>query len=152
MRWLTFVALSALTACSYPNATDEAFFEQQHAAAWSDALFASVDEHAGCAGFHRANAELASGTKSRTTFYVTAAQNAEITATEIAASELPEDLAVDMVNQLTEIYAAEWIYAIESQTRPGIVLSQAERCQTLAQGQGNVVRELVKAKYGFKLQ
>ena len=55
-----------------------------------------------------------------------------------------------MVNQLTETHAAEWTYAIESQTKSETVLAQAEKCQTLAVEQKSVVRDLIKAKYGLK--
>ncbi len=150
MRWLSLATAALLTACTHQNAHDETLLEQQRAEAWSDTLFASVEEHAACAGFHRANAELSSEKKSTATFYATAASNAEIAAIEIAASELPKDLAVEMVNQLTETHAAEWAYAIELQAKSETVLAQAEKCQTLAVEQKNVVRDLIKAKYGLK--
>ena len=118
----------------------------------SNAMFESAEEHAGCAGFHRAHAELESERKSRTTFYTTSARNAEIAATEIAASEVSKELAVEMVNQLAETHAAEWAFAIDSNTRPEIVLAQAEKCQVLAEEQKAVVRDIVKSKYGFKKQ
>jgi hypothetical protein len=152
MKWLAVAATSTLVACSAANAPDEATLEQQHAAVWSDALFASVEEHAGCAGFHRANAHLASDVKSKSAYSASAAGNAETAAIEIAASELSEELAVQMVNDLAETATAEWAYAIESRTRPEAVLSQTEKCEALAKEQKNVVREMVKAKYGLKKQ
>jgi hypothetical protein len=153
MRWLIFaVAASALSACTHQNAPDEALLEKQRLEAQSNAVFASVEEHAGCAGFHHAYAELESEEKSRVAFYKTSARNAEIAATEIAASQVPKDLAVEMVNQLAETHAAEWAYVIDSKTGPEIVLAQAEKCQVLAEKQKTVVRDIVKEKYGFKKQ
>jgi len=118
MRWLIFAAASALSACANHNAQDQAMLEKQRLEAQSAAVFASVEEHAGCAGFHRAHAELASEKKNQAAFYTTAARNAEIAATEIATTEVQEYLAVEMVNELTETHAAEWAYAIDSKTRP----------------------------------
>lgn len=152
MRRLIFavVAASALSACTYKNAPDEAMLEKQRLEAQSNAVFASVEEHAGCAGFHRAYAELESEKKSKAAFYTTSARNAEIAATEIAASEVSKDLAEEMVNQLAETHAAEWAFAIDSKTRQEIVLAQSEKCQVLAKEHKVVVRDIVKSKYGFK--
>lgn len=152
MRWFILAAASALTACAHQSGPDEAMLEKQRLEAQKNAIFATVEEHAGCAGFHRANAGLASDNESKATFYTTAASNAEIAATEIASSEVSKDLAVEMVNNLAEIHAAEWAYAIESKTRQEAVSSQADKCQILAEQQKDVVRNIVKAKYGFKKQ
>ncbi len=153
MRWLIFaVAASTLAACAHQNPQDEAMLEKQREEARYNAVFASVEKHAGCAGFHRAHAELASEKQSSAAFYNTAAENAAIAATEIAAKEVSKDLAVEMVDQLAATHAAEWVFAIETKTRPEVVSAQKEKCQVLAAEQKNVVRDIVKAKYGFKKQ
>jgi len=150
MRWLIVATASALSACTHQSGPDQALLEQQRLEAQSSAVFAAVEEHAGCAGFHRAHAEVDSDQKNKAAFYTTAAKNAEIAATEIATAEVQEDLAVEMVNELTETHAAEWAYAIESDTRQEIVQAQAEKCQTLAAEHKTIVRDIVKSKYGFK--
>jgi len=150
MRTFTFAIAITLTACSHQNADDQARLEQERLAAQSGAVFESVEEHAQCAGFHRAHAELASNDKSKVAFYNNAATNAEIAAKEIAASELQIDLATEMVNELAEAHAAEWAYTIKSKTEQENVSSQEKTCQTLAQQQKSIVRDIVKAKYGFK--
>ena len=124
--------------------------EKQRRSAQKAAVFASVEEHAGCAGFHRAHAELESEQKTKIAFYTTAARNAEVAATEIAAAEVQKDLAAEMVDELTKTHAAEWAFTIDLGTSPEIVLAQAEKCQTLAEKQKDVVRDQVKEKYGFK--
>ena len=152
MRWLIFAAASTLSACTHQNAPDQALLERQRLAAQSAAVFASVEEHTGCAGFHRAHAELESDKKSKAAFYTTSARNAELAATELAATEVSKELAVEMVDQLTETHAAEWAFAIDSETKSKVVLAQAEKCQELAKEQKSVVRDIVKSKYGFKKQ
>lgn len=152
MRTFTFLAAMALTACTHQNADDQARLEQERLAAQSGAVFESVEEHAQCAGFHRAHAELASNDTSKAAFYTNAATNAEIAAKEIAASELQVDLATEMVNELAEAHAAEWAYMIKSKTEQESVLSQEKTCQALARQQKSIVRDIVRAKYGFKNQ
>lgn len=150
MRWILIATATVLTACTHQNAPDQAMLEEERLKAQSNAVFETVEEHAQCAGFHRAHARLASNDKSKADFYTNAASNAEIAATEIAATEVQKDLAVEMVNQLAETHAAEWAYAIDSNTQNQAILSQTKTCEALAQEQKNVVREIVKAKYGFK--
>ncbi|MGI9507010.1 MAG: hypothetical protein ACR2RE_28550 [Geminicoccaceae bacterium] len=151
MRTLTFaIAAVALTACTHQDAADQAQLEQERLAAQSGAVFESVEEHAQCAGFHRAHAALASNDKNKAAFYTNAATNAEIAAKEIAASELQIDLATEMVNELAEAHAAEWAYTIKSKTDHEQVMSQEKTCQALALQQKSIVRDIVRAKYGFE--
>ena len=80
MRWLVLAPALVMSACAHQNAADEAMLEKQRLQAQSDAVFANVEEHAACAGFHRAHAELDPDRKSKAAFHTTAARNAEITA------------------------------------------------------------------------
>lgn len=152
MRWFCFATATVLTACTHQNAPDQAMLEEERLKAQSNAVFETVEEHAQCAGFHRAHARLASDDKSKADFYANAANNAETAATEIATTEVQKDLAVEMVDQLAETHAAEWAFVIGSKAEEQTLLSQTEKCQALAQEQKNIVREIVKSKYGFKRQ
>ncbi len=150
MRWLIVTAASALAACSINTADDQALLEQQRQEAKTDAVFASVEQHAACAGFHRAHVTQATSSESEVAYHKTAATNAAITAREIAGAEVSKDLASEMVDQLAEAQESEWAYALESGSNPESILSQASTCEALGQKQKSVVRDLVKAKYGFK--
>lgn len=149
MKWLVLATAAALTACASQH-TDEAALEQERLKAQANAVFETVEKHAQCAGFHRAHAELASGDKSKTTYYTTAATNAEIAATEIATKEMQKDLAVEMVTNIAETQAAEWAFAIKSQDKQQMVMAQTETCNALAPEQKAFARDIVRAKYGFK--
>ena len=149
MKWLVLATASVLTACAGQN-TDDAALEQERLKAQANAVFETVEKHAQCAGFHRAHAELASGDKSKAAYYTAAAANAEIAATEIATKELQKDLAVEMVTKIADTQAAEWAFAIKSQDKQQIVMSQTETCDALAEEQKEFARDIVKAKYGFK--
>ncbi|MGI9450853.1 MAG: hypothetical protein ACR2QH_09515 [Geminicoccaceae bacterium] len=87
---------------------------------------------------------------SKADFYAAAANNAEIAATEIATSRISKDLAVDMVDQLAQTHAARWAYAIEANPESDIVQSQASKCLDMATEQEEIIRDVVKAKYGFQ--
>ena len=150
MRWFIVAAAATLSACTYHTDHDEAILEQQRLEAKTNAVFASVEEHAGCAGFHHAYAELDAEKQSKAAFHTTAARNAKIAATKIAADEVQEDLAEEMVEEIAENHAAEWAYTIESGSQPNKLSAQADKCQTLAEKHKSVVRDIVKAKYGFK--
>lgn len=152
MKWSVLAAALALSACASHNDIDQAALEKQRLEAQSAAVFAAVEEHAACAGFHHAHAGLQADKTTKADFYATAAKNAEIAATQIATSEVQEALAEEMVNDLAATHAAEWAYEIESNSKSEIVRAQAEKCQTLAEEQKTIVRDLVKAKYGFKKQ
>lgn len=150
MKRLMVLVAAGLAGCSFSAADDEALLAQQGLEAQSNAVFASVEKHATCAGFHRAHAAQATNKKNEIDYHKTAETNAVITATEIATSEVSNDLASEMVEQLTKTQASEWAYTIESNSKPELVLAQASSCEAMAQEQKNVVRDIVKAKYGFK--
>ena len=150
MKWLTLAAIATLAACSHQNQSDQAKLEQERLKAEADALFNTVEEHAGCAGFHRAHAKSRSTSKSKADFHTNAASNAETAATEIASTKMQKDLAVEMVSNISETHAAEWGYAIEANANQQSVLSQETKCETLAEKQKEIVRDIVKAKYGFR--
>lgn len=159
MRWIGVVGALALSACNVPAdkmlpsesmSPYESMIDQGDVDPDADAVFASVEEHAKCAGFYRAFAKLASGTNSKAEFYATAAKDAEIAATEIAGSKISKELAVDMVDQLAHTHAARWAYAIEANAKSDGVQSQANKCFQMAREQEEIIREVVKAKYGFR--
>ena len=79
----------------------------------SDAVFEQVEDHARCAGFHRASADrLPRGAETKVAFYEAVAKDAETAAVQLASAKISKDLAVDMVDQMARGHAARWSYLI----------------------------------------
>ncbi len=153
MRWTIVAASLALSACTLPKSASSPYpspFGQEDTGPNAETVFASVEEHAKCAGFHRAFARLASGTQSKAEFYTAAAKDAATAAAEIATAKISRELAVDMVDQLARTHAARWAYAIEVDAGSDAVRAQAEKCFEMASEQDEIIRNVVKAKYGFR--
>jgi hypothetical protein len=114
-----------------------------------DAAFAKVEDHARCAGFQLASAALAAGTPGKENFFATVAKDAETAAIQLASARIPRDLAADMVDQMAKTHAARWSYLITADAQSDAVKRQAIACFEMAGEQEEIIREVVKAKYGF---
>ena len=153
MRWFIVSIAFILSACSGPVDFASPYpklIRNLDVGPDADAVFVSVEDHAKCAGFHRAFAQLATGTQNKAEFYNAAAADAEVAAVEIATSKISKDLAKDMVQQLAATHAARWAYVIEVDAKSDAVQAQADRCFEMAAEQEEIIREVVKAKYGFQ--
>ncbi len=151
MRWTILLAAFALSACGMQkeNSPYLTLAKNGDPGAHADAVFKTVENHARCAGFHRASARLAADTPSRADFYAAAAKDAETAAVELATASISKDLATDMVDQLAQTHAARWAYLIEADNQADPVQNQAARCFEMASEQQEILRQVVKAKYGF---
>ena len=151
MRWTILLTALALAACGVQK--DQAPYltlaKSGDPAPNADAVFKTVENHARCAGFHRASAKLAAETPSRADFYAAAAKDAEVAAVELATASISKELATDMVDQLAQTHAARWAYLIEADNQAAPVQDQASRCFEMASEQQEILRQVVKAKYGF---
>ncbi len=116
----------------------------------TDAVFQSVEDHARCAGFHRAFAGVATASSSKARFFDAAADHAEMAATEIATASISKELASSMVEELASSHAARWAYLIEADSKSNAVQSQADRCFDMASQQEVIIRDAIKSKYGFR--
>lgn len=153
MRWFIVALTLALSACQMPSSDISSYPRsalETDIGPDADAAFISAENHARCAGFHHAFAQLTAGTASRAEFYKVAATDAETAAVEIASSTISKELAEDMVQQLAKTHAAKWAYAIEVDAESNSVQSQANRCLELASEQEEIIRNVVKAKFGFR--
>jgi len=151
MRWTVLMAALALSACGVQQDQSPylALATSGDLGPNADAVFKTVENHARCAGFHRASAKLAADTPSRADFYDAAANDAETAAVELATASISKELATDMVDQLAQTHAARWAYLIEADNQAESVQNQASRCFEMASEQQEILREVVKAKYGF---
>ncbi|MDH3660934.1 MAG: hypothetical protein OEU92_13075 [Alphaproteobacteria bacterium] len=155
MRWTVLVTALALSACGQQSEERSPYLsliENADAGPSSDVVFAEVEEHARCAGFHRASAGLAFGAETKVAFYQTAADDAETVAIQLASAKISKDLAAQMVDQMAKTHAARWSYLIAADAASDVVKHQATTCFDMADEQEKIIRELVKAKYGFSAQ
>ncbi|MGI9491770.1 MAG: hypothetical protein ACR2QF_05135 [Geminicoccaceae bacterium] len=151
MRWTILLTALALSACGVQKEQSPylALTNGNGPGPNADAVFKTVENHARCAGFHRASAKLAADTPSRADFYSAAAKDAEVAAVELATASISKELATDMVDQLAQTHAARWAYLIEADNQADPVQDQATRCFEMANEQQEILRQVVKAKYGF---
>ncbi|MGI9419620.1 MAG: hypothetical protein ACR2RA_17470 [Geminicoccaceae bacterium] len=152
MRWTILVTALALSACGVQKEDTSPYLslvEKDDLGPSGDAVFEKVEDHARCAGFHRASAELASGTKTKVAFYEAVANDAETAAIQLASAKISKDLAADMVDQMAKTHAARWSYLIASDSSSDAVKRQATTCFDMANEQEQIIREVVKSKYGF---
>ena len=115
MRWMILVTALALSACGMQKEAKSPYLslvETEDLGPSGDAVFEKVEDHARCAGFHRASAELANGTSTKVAFYQAVAEDAETAAIQLASARISKDLAADMVDQLAKTHAARWSYLI----------------------------------------
>ena len=151
MRWTVLALALALSACGTqkPASPYLSLIEKEDIGPADDAVFAQVENHARCAGFHRASAGLAIGSPNKESFYTTIAKDAEVAAIQLASAKIPKDLAADMVDDLARTHAARWSYLITADAQSDAVKHQAAACFDMAEEQEEIIREVVKAKYGF---
>jgi len=152
MRWTILVAALALSACGIQKEETSPYIsliENDDLGPGSDAVFDQVEDHARCAGFHRATAELAAGTDTKVAFYEAVADDAKIAAIQLASAKISKDLASDMVDQMAKTHAARWSYLIAADSTSDAVKRQATTCFDMANEQEAIIRDVVKAKYGF---
>ncbi|MGI9450682.1 MAG: hypothetical protein ACR2QH_08625 [Geminicoccaceae bacterium] len=151
MRWTILLTALALSACGAQKDQSPylALTKSGNPSPNADAVFETVEDHARCAGFHRASAKIAAGTSSRADFYTAAAKDAEVAAVELATASISKELATDMVDQLAQTHAARWAYLIEADNQADPVQEQASLCFEMANEQQEILRQVVKAKYGF---
>ena len=91
MRWFIVSIAFILSACSGPVDLASPYpklIRNLDVGPDADAVFVSAEDHAKCAGFHRAFAQLATGTQNKAEFYNAAAADAEVAAVEIAKSKI----------------------------------------------------------------
>lgn len=152
MRWTVLMAALALSACGVKKEETSPYLslvETEDLGPSRDAVFEKVEDHARCAGFHRASAELATGTKTKVAFYTAVADDAETAAIQLASAKISKDLAADMVDQMSRTHAARWSYLIAADASSAAVKRQATTCFDMADEQEEIIREVVKSKYGF---
>ena len=152
MRWTILVTALALSGCGLQTQSNSPYLslaEGHDAGPSNDAVFKEVEEHARCAGFHRASAELASGTETKVAFYEAIADDAETVAVQLASAKISKDLATEMVDQLAKNHAARWSYLITADATSDVVKRQATTYFDMANEQAEIIRDLVKEKYGF---
>lgn len=152
MRWTIVLTALALSACGMQKQETSPYLslvQQDDLGPSSDAVFAEVEEHARCAGFHYASATLATGTDTKAAFYETVANDAKTAAIQLASAKISKDLATDMVDQMASTHAARWSYLIASNAKSDAVIRQATACFDMADEQEKIIREVVKSKYGF---
>jgi len=152
MRWTILATALTLSACSLQKEESSPYLslvESGDVGPGGDAVFQEVENHARCAGFHRASADLADGTENKVNFYATVADDAKIAAVQLASARIPKDLAADMVNQMARTHTARWTYLIAADAKSDAVKRQATSCFEMAEEQEEIIREVVKAKYGF---
>lgn len=152
MRWIILATMALLPACTLqqqPVSPYLSLIQSENLGPNSDAVFEKVEKHARCAGFHRATSNLARGSQNKEDFYAAAATDAETAAVQLASGKISRDLAVDMVDQMARTHAARWSYLITADARSDAVKHQANICFEMASEQEAIIREVVKAKYGF---
>ena len=152
MRWMMLLALLTLSACGLQSGERSPYLsliEADDIGPNGDAVFARVEEHARCAGFHRASAEVASGTETKVAFYRSIADDAETAAVQLASAKIARDLATQMVDEMARAQAARWSYLIAADAKSDAVKRQAEECFDMTTEQEDIIREVVKSKYGF---
>lgn len=152
MRWMMFFALLTLSACGLPIGERSPYLsliESDEIGPNGDAVFVRVEEHARCAGFHRASADLAAGAETKVAFYRSIADDAKTAAIQLASAKIAKDLAAQMVDEMAENQAARWSYLIAADSKSAAVKRQAEECFDMATEQEEIIREVVKSKYGF---
>lgn len=152
MRWTVLLTALALSACGLQEEDKSPYLslvQDNDIGPSGDAVFADVEDHARCAGFHRASAELASGTETKVAFYEAVANDAETAAVQLASAKISRDLAADMVDQMAKTHAARWSYLISADAKSDAVKRQATTCFNMASEQEEIIREVVKTKYGF---
>lgn len=151
MRWMMVLAALALSACGAQKQESPylSLIQKEDLGPANDAVFEQVENHARCAGFHLASSELANGTPNKENFYATVAKDAETAAIQLASAKIPKDLATDMVDQMAKTHAARWSYLITSDAQSEAVKRQTTACFEMASEQEEIIREVVKAKYGF---
>ena len=152
MRWTIVMTALALSACGVKKEEISPYLslvESEDHGPSGDAVFEKVEDHARCAGFHRASAELADGTKTKVAFYTAVADDAQTAAVQLASAKISKDLATDMVDQMAKTHAARWSYLIAADAASDVVKRQATTCFDMADEQEKIIRELVKTKYGF---
>ncbi|MGI9509048.1 MAG: hypothetical protein ACR2QJ_06840 [Geminicoccaceae bacterium] len=152
MRLAILVTALALSACSFQKTNDSPYLSLVETAGHgpsSDAVFEEVEEHARCAGFHRASAGLASSVETKFAFYQAAADDAETVAVQLASAKISKELAAQMVDQMAKTHAARWAYLIAADAASDVVKHQATTCFDMADEQEKIIRDLVKTKYGF---
>ena len=151
MRWTILMAALALSACGVKKEQSPylSLVETEDHGPSGDAVFEQVENHARCAGFHRASAELADGTRTKVAFYTAVADDAQTAAVQLASAKISKDLATDMVDQMAKTHAARWSYLIAADARSDAVKRQATTCFDMASEQEQIIREVVKSKYGF---
>lgn len=153
MRWtIMFATVALVAACSLqekPASPYLSLIQTENLGPNSDAVFEQVENHARCAGFHRASSDLASGTPNKVEFYAAAASDAKTAAIQLASGKISKDLAADMVDQMARTHAARWSYLLTADARSDAVKLQATNCFEMAGEQEEIIREVVKAKYGF---
>ena len=155
MRWTILAAALALSACGMQAQEKSPYLslvKTEDLGPSGDAVFEKVEDHARCAGFHKASAVLAQGTATKVAFYETVAEDAKTAAVQLASAKISKDLAADMVDQMANAHAARWSYLIAADASSDVVKSQATTCFEMAGEQEKIIREVVKAKYGFARQ
>lgn len=152
MRWTVLLTALALSACGAQKEESSPYLslvESNDIGPGGDAVFAEVEDHARCAGFHSASADLASGSETKVAFYDAVANDAKVAAIQLASARISKDLATDMVDQMAKTHAARWSYLIAADSQSDAVKQQATTCFEMASEQEEIIREVVKAKYGF---
>ena len=151
MRWTILATALALSACAVQEEPSPylSLVETDDIGPSGDVVFEKVEDHARCAGFHRASAELAAGAKTKVAFYEAVAKDAETAAIKLASAKISRDLATDMVDHMASTHAARWSYLIAADASSDAVKRQAASCFDMAKEQEEIIREVVKDKYGF---
>ena len=152
MRWTVLVTALVLSACGLQKEESSPYLslvESDDIGPNGDIVFAEVEDHARCAGFHSASAELANGSETKVAFYDAVANDAKVAAIQLASARISKDLATDMVDQMAKTHAARWSYLIAADSQSNAVKQQATTCFEMASEQEEIIREVVKAKYGF---
>lgn len=153
MKRSVLVLALLLAACSSPKKEPSPYASligQATGSVNADEVFQVVENHAKCAGFHRAFANLASASANKAQFFDAAADDAKLAATELATATISKELAINMVNELARTHAARWAYLIEANAQSEIVQKQANHCFNMAGEQEVIIRDAIKAKYGFR--
>lgn len=152
MRWTALAVTLALSACAVQKEETSPYLsliETEDLGPSGDVVFDEVEDHARCAGFHRASAALANGAQTKVAFYEAAADDAKTAAVQLASAKISKDLATDMVDQMARTHAARWSYLIAADSSSDAVKRQATSCFDMADEQEEIIREVVKSKYGF---
>lgn len=152
MRWKILLVVLTLSACDLQSGQRSPYLsliDTDEIGPDGDAVFVRVEEHARCAGFHRASADLASGAETKVAFYRSIADDAETAAIQLASAKIAKDLAAQMVDEMAKSQAARWSYLITADSKSDAVKRQAAQCFSMTTEQEEIIREVVKSKYGF---